>query len=325
MKVAHQLRGSKDTSGYMTLVKYCKQKNKLAIKILFSLCQLPECRPDLGNCGAVQIIINLVSNEETFSRYTLYSLCLFSREAVNRFHIRTHSGLEFILTLLKNPQHESYHLHLLETLTNFVFDEESIVIMMKNGLLDILTDRLKMLKVTSQDDRNKQEEEEEEEEKIVSKKRKADSFVQIENKPRVKINRYSFDHCNEDWSPMSTSSGVYSPPNSPPGTAEEEEEGNEENYSPVCSDNEQEEEVESLKSVRSLTYYLDERENEEQLPENVLDNFNNALTLTLLDTICHLKDPVKNLADPNIIEPLVTYIKSSRNQKAFQILCNIVR
>lgn len=54
-------------------------------------------------------------------------------------------------------------------------------------------------------------------------------------------NRYSMDFPREDWSPGSATSVCSSPPSTPPLSlynAEELDENADDNYSPVCSDSE---------------------------------------------------------------------------------------
>lgn len=144
-RVAEQIRGEKDVQGYKCVVQCCEANNKLALKCLYNLCQIAECRPILGTFGATEILIALIKDHSQLSKETLISLCLFCREAVNRARIRIGSGLELMLSLLKDPENERYHPMLLHALAQFVCDDPSIVIMVKNGLLDILVARLKTM------------------------------------------------------------------------------------------------------------------------------------------------------------------------------------
>lgn len=164
-RVREQMRGEKDVQGYKCIVQCCDMNNKMAIKCLYNLCQVAECRPILGNFGAVESLIALVRDHSELSKETLVSLCLFCREAVNRAKIRIGSGLELMLSLLKDPDSEKYHPMLLHALTQFVYDDPSIAIMVKNGLLDILVTRLKKMVIETID----------EEEISVSRKRSNDS------------------------------------------------------------------------------------------------------------------------------------------------------
>lgn len=144
-RVGEQMRGEKEIQGYKCIAQCCDMNNKMAIKCLYNLCQIAECRPILGNCGAIECLIVLIKERSGLSKETLAALCLFCREAVNRARIRIGSGLELMLFLLKDTENEKYHPMLLHALAQFVYDDPSIVIMVKNGLLDILVTRLKKM------------------------------------------------------------------------------------------------------------------------------------------------------------------------------------
>ena len=144
---AKQMVGEKDKEGFRTLVRLYEAQNKLAIKCVHSLAVIPECRPLLGDCDAVEVTVQLVENCPFYFGEILTSLCLFCREAVNRIRIRYCSGLPVILDLLKKEENERYHPVLLHSLAQFEYDDEGIVIMVKNGLLDILTDKLQRMAI----------------------------------------------------------------------------------------------------------------------------------------------------------------------------------
>lgn len=151
-----QMRGGEGVHGYRCIVEYCRANNKTAIKCLYKLCRTPDRRPDLGNCGAIECLVeavsggspgNLSSSSSSSSWESLVSLCLFCREAVNRAKIRSGSGLEAILALLTEIEYERYHPMLLHALGQFMWDDLSIPIMVKNGLVDVLVDKLKKMSV----------------------------------------------------------------------------------------------------------------------------------------------------------------------------------
>ncbi|XP_003704054.2 BTB/POZ domain-containing protein Rnb [Megachile rotundata] len=327
-RIREQMRGEKDVQGYKCIVQCCDTNNKMAIKCLYNLCQIAECRPILGNFGAVECLIALIKDHSELSKETLVSLCLFSREAVNRAKIRIGSGLELILTLLKDPDNEKYHPMLLHALTQFVYDDPSIVIMVKNGLLDILVARLrKMVTETIYD-----------EEISVSRKRSNDSppSKQTEFKfNKTSAGRFSLDYYRDDWSPGSASSVSFSPPSTPPlpfYDSIENDENTEDNYSPVCSDtefmdneDEPQEEVESLKSCKSITINIEETQDSDKGNKSNACDYTNDWTLVLLSRLSHSNDPIDRLADPTIIEALTAYIRCAKNQRASRILTRIIR
>ena len=89
-----QMSGDSDLEGYKCIIKYCEAKNKLALKCLYSLSQIAECRPSLGSSGAIERLITLVTRNTVLSWEILATLCLFCREAINRARIKLGSGLE---------------------------------------------------------------------------------------------------------------------------------------------------------------------------------------------------------------------------------------
>lgn len=88
------MSGDSGVKGYKCIIKYCEAKNKLALKCLYSLSQIAECRPSLGSSGTVERLISLVTRNAVLSWEILASLCLFCREAINRVRIKHGSGLE---------------------------------------------------------------------------------------------------------------------------------------------------------------------------------------------------------------------------------------
>ena len=114
----------------------------------------------------------------------------------------------------------------------------------------------------------------------------------------------------------------------------ETDESAEENYSPVCSDdewveNEQDpdpqEEIESLKSFASANPEGEEGQDTGKGCKSSATEHINIWTLALLSRLSDSSEPIERLADPTTIEPLATYIKFARNPKALRILTRIVK
>ncbi|XP_015597251.1 armadillo repeat-containing protein 5 [Cephus cinctus] len=320
------MRGENDVQGYRYIIDCCMEKNKKAIKCLHSLCQIAECRPILGSVGAVECVIDLTMKNSP-SWEVLVSLCLFSREAVNRAKIRSGSGLDVMLALLKKDECEKYHPMLLHALAQFVYDDQSIFIMVKNGLLDVLVKKLKQMIL---------EIPKESEERTASKKRPGDTSTGRADLKynRTNYGRFSLDYRRDDWSPGSAASICSSPPSTPPLPFYENEvdDNAEDNYSPVCSDNEwadneeePQEEVESLKSSSSLIADMEETQETGKGLKVIANEHVNAWTLTLLSRLSHHDEPIEKLGDPSTIEPLTTYIRMSKSPRASRILTRIVR
>ncbi|KAK2581865.1 hypothetical protein KPH14_002328 [Odynerus spinipes] len=328
-RCGEQMQGEKDLQGYKCIVDSCSTNNKMAVKCLCNLSHIAECRPILGCSGAVEILISLISKHSKLSKEILASLCLFCREAVNRAKIRNNAGLELMLTLLRKNEIEKYHPMLLHALAQFIYDDSSISIMIKNGLLDVLIIKLKKMVENALEDI---------EEKDISKKRSNDSFSDRKSDLKyykTNTGRFSLDYPRDDWSPCSSTSVFSSPPSTPPlpfYDSAETDENAEDNYSPVCSDTEwgdyeeePQEEVESLKSCKSLTVEEDESHDSGTFHKISSAEYTNAWTLALLSRLSHSTEPIEKLADPITIEPLSAYIRYAKNPRASRILTRIVR
>ncbi|XP_011506421.1 PREDICTED: armadillo repeat-containing protein 5-like [Ceratosolen solmsi marchali] len=319
-----QMLDDKDKEGYRILVTFYEAQNKLAIKCLYNLAMIPECRLSLGDCNAVEVTVRLVETCSVYFREIVACLCLFCREAVNRIRIRYCSGLQVILDILKKKENEKHHPILLHGLTQFAYDDIGITIMLQNGLLDILTDKLKQMAIEVPSELD---------EKSTSVKCSEDQspYRKIDVKyNRINFGRFSLDYKPEDWSPSSARSGSFTPPSTPPmkifDDIDNSDENTEENYSPVYTDldwieDDPMEDIESLKSVYSSATI--ERE-DVQFPKNEVNKHMNASTLALLRRLIFLNHIIEELADPAIIRSLCTYIRSTNNSTASLILGQIV-
>jgi len=135
-----QMEVEKNKQGYRCLMRCCNN-NKMAIKCLYNLCQIAECRLLLGISGAVEELITLINSKHLYEE-VLVSLCMFCRESVNRDRIKDGNGLQLILALLKKPEHERYHPVLLQALAQFLYDDIAIDILVKHGIVEILVAKL---------------------------------------------------------------------------------------------------------------------------------------------------------------------------------------
>ncbi|KAG8230684.1 hypothetical protein J437_LFUL010761, partial [Ladona fulva] len=117
-----------------------------ALACLANLAHIPEVRPKLGNAGAVCALINQLRHvtslefcDEWKLRELVSTLCLFSRESVNRMKLRDHGGLNQLLILLKDDRHGP----VAAALCNFVYDELGFRQLIDCGLIPICADRLR--------------------------------------------------------------------------------------------------------------------------------------------------------------------------------------
>nr|XP_046481123.1 armadillo repeat-containing protein 5 isoform X1 [Neodiprion pinetum] len=329
--------GSQLQEGFKCIVDHSQKKNEMAIKCLYVLSQIAEYRPSLGTLGAVECIVSSITEDSKFLWELLGSLCLFCREAINRARVRSSTGLEVMLGILKRPEHDRYHPMLLHALAQFIYDDPSILKMIKNGLLDVLIMKLQEMTAESTGD---------DAERYVTKKRSASS--PLSHRTETKFNRsefgrylntrYSLDYKQGDWSPGSARSMCSSPPSTPPLQSFFEDDTNktdssaEENYSPVCSDtecaeNDEDDEVESTKSCSSIILESAAESNDfgDAFKMTTMRKQADIWTLSLLSRLSHSDEPVDKLADPAMIQPLIAYIRTTKNSRASRILARIIR
>ncbi|CAD6205679.1 GSCOCG00009963001-RA-CDS [Cotesia congregata] len=343
-----QMRG-KDLRGYQCIVELCKTNSRIAFQLLYKLCRVANHRPALGSVGVVECIIDflkLKTNLNSFRRELIASFCLLSREAVNRLRIREEGGLELMLNLLAESDNEIYHPALLHALTQFLYDENSILIIIKNGIVGVLTDRLKRMINDLQLESNSPDNTSES--SSTSRKRRAKSPAYKHNKSDVKYNRINSGRFSLDfpiqWSPSSVCSSTSSPTSSPPLPNYDNYDNNEnptdeDNYSPVCSDDEDwigldnnnGIEDNSLKSI-STALGKDEIADDDEIDDPndlVMEtpevNFSHMWTLILLAKLALHSDPIEGLADSATIQALTSYMELSKNHRAPSILNRILK
>ncbi|XP_051162423.1 armadillo repeat-containing protein 5 [Leptopilina boulardi] len=306
---AIQMRGDIDEEGFKCIMEICEEKNDLALKCLFNLSLIAKCRPILGSCGVIERLLLLITNNEKLSWQILAILCHFCREAVNRVQIKSVAGLEIMMALLKNKENEKFHSMILDALVLFEYDEDGIAIMVKNGLLDVLIEKLKLM-ITAEELQFKNE-------KGTPKKRSGDSspYERSDFKyNRTSLGRFSLDYHYDNWSPSSGASTSSSPPSTPPlplYDCKDFDESAEENYSPVCSDDEWTEKEHSLNFSEKV--------------KSSASKHVKKSTLTLLSILSDSNEPMEKLADPLVITSLSTYIKLTKDPKALQILTKIAK
>ncbi|CAL1688770.1 unnamed protein product [Lasius platythorax] len=328
-RCGEQMQVDKDKQGYKCLMRCCnKGNNKMAIKCLYILCQIAECRLELGISGTVEEVIAWINSVENSSTEQLYeeiliSLCLFCRESVNRNRIKNGDGLQLIIALLNNSKHERYHSELLQALVQFMYDDNALDILAKHGILDILVAKLKdVIAKDMDDDKNN-----------VSRKRFSSYPPEYQKRPlkytrtyAERTSRFSMDFYRDDWSPRSvTSASSSSPPSTPPlplcsdSNAETDDTEDDDIYSPICSDtecgdNDEDEEAGSLKSYKSLPNAETDFDSPLASSETSKMNACEFYTIVLLNKLSLFFKPIDELADPKIIKPLTTYIKYTNEQ-----------
>ncbi|XP_069694987.1 armadillo repeat-containing protein 5 [Periplaneta americana] len=143
---AQQVQGN--GSGFQHLVALvANSKLKyLTIECICNLCLVSSSRPALGNLGIVKLIIKELSenNLAHTGHYTqlVMALCYLCRESVNRAKIRRAGGLPLILRIMQNSSSTHLRSLVLHALIQFVYDETSLLEMLKEGLVPILVNKI---------------------------------------------------------------------------------------------------------------------------------------------------------------------------------------
>lgn len=153
-----QIQVDSKNQGYKSLIQCCKTSNNImAIKCLYSLCQIDKCRLYLGIAGAIEQFIDMINSEhkEILHKEILYCLCLFCLESVNRDRIKNGGGLQVMLAILEKSKYERFHLILMQAILQFKFDEDALKILTKNGVLNILAAKLTDMAATAAEKNNK--------------------------------------------------------------------------------------------------------------------------------------------------------------------------
>ncbi|XP_011307321.1 armadillo repeat-containing protein 5 [Fopius arisanus] len=319
------------------IVDLCTSNQRCAIQLLHKLTRTAENRPDLGTCGAIDFLITFLKtiNPESSLNSVTYevitSLCLFSRESVNRAKIRDCGGLEVMLGLLEDEEKVKHHHMLLCALTQFVGDENSIEVMIKSGVVGVIVRMLNrmVLDVRLEEKGRKRSAE------VMSPEGRTGSKIN-----RTSTERFSLDFYSSRWSPRSANSPSSSPSGSPPLPSCDFNDNDEENYSPVCSEAEDCPENEDAKStatrdeIDSLNSFVcssigkedsQQVEREEECPVMSTGmSVSHMWTLQLLARLTFWERPVEGLANPITIQAITAYIEASKNTDALPILNRII-
>ncbi|XP_011175415.1 armadillo repeat-containing protein 5 [Solenopsis invicta] len=315
-RCGEQMHINKNMRGYKCLMRCCSN-NKIAVKCLYTLCQIAECRLNLGISGTVEELITLINMADTSSSHLckemLFSLCLFCRESVNRDRIKQGDGLQVLVVLLSKPEYKHHHLRLLEALSHFIHDEDGLDILTRHGIVKVLVVKLTEI-VTKNSERSN-----------ISRKRSSDYLIDdcCKRPSKYPTSRYSMDFYRDDWSPRSvTSASSSSPPSTPtrPPYFElnsEMDDLKDDVYSPVYSDmecdNDEEKEAGSPKSYKSLTTIdSDSSSLNSETPSDT--NACEYYTISLLNKLSLSLKPVDKLAESMTIKSLMDYIKYAKKQ-----------
>ncbi|KAK9504327.1 hypothetical protein O3M35_010687 [Rhynocoris fuscipes] len=136
---------NKKGNGYQMIV------SKLGVIPLTSVlvCNLSQCpfaRIELSKAGVVSSIVRTLqtNGDNKLDSYLITSLCNMCRESMVRASLRnTENGFKTLLSLLMNPSAKQFYFEILHAITQFNYDEHSLKILVKGGLINVLLTRLR--------------------------------------------------------------------------------------------------------------------------------------------------------------------------------------
>ncbi|XP_052889177.1 uncharacterized protein LOC128297547 [Anopheles moucheti] len=273
-------------AGLHCLVYLCGEKSPfraLALKVVSNLAANPDAIDRLTECGVIKMAADLIMYadlDDSEKRYCINMMCLLTKEACNRGHIRRSGALQSFMKIAKQSHEKREQAMILYALYQYRFDSLSNEILLSNGLVSFLVRILNGIMAGKEVTHMRHDEEEKERAShtsIFSKRRlnyskagkirrsdllfhykSGNGYHQQQQTQHHKAAKQSKldPYCSAPESPDSGSSGyastsygtVRSPSmsvgSSPPRVPEDEAfEDDAEVYSPVCSDHEQEDET----------------------------------------------------------------------------------
>ncbi|CAH1403126.1 unnamed protein product [Nezara viridula] len=102
----------------------------------------PRARIELCKAGAVEAIIKLLEEGKTNS-YLITGLCQMCRESMVRASLRlSATGFNTLLSLLSNKKSKHFYPEILDAITQFNYDQASLMKMVRCGLINVLVEKL---------------------------------------------------------------------------------------------------------------------------------------------------------------------------------------
>ncbi|XP_004523352.1 uncharacterized protein LOC101448612 [Ceratitis capitata] len=229
------------------ITKENSQRN-VALKIISNFSKQLDAFHILSSADAVVAACELLVAEnmempltESEKRHCIHIICMLSPDACNRSKIRRSGALRKLIAMIRDSQSNTEKSQILYLLNNFQYDNMSMDLMLRQGLVPVIIDELNTF-LTSDDEYHKKKREEK---RLNSKKRKLPKEAFEEMRSKV-IKVQDFESPSSSPSSYTPSSPCSSRCMSPVGnnTFKLEGEGSDdETYSPVCSDEEDEEET----------------------------------------------------------------------------------
>ncbi|XP_053947111.1 uncharacterized protein LOC128855902 [Anastrepha ludens] len=227
----------------------------VALKIISNFSKQLDAFHMLSSADAVVAACELLVTEnmarpltESEKRHCIHIICMLSPDACNRAKIRRSGALRKLIAMVRDSHSNTEKSQILYLLNNFQYDNMSMDLMLREGLVPVIIGELDTF-LTSDDEYHKKKREEKQQS---SKKRKLpkDAYVESKNKViKVQDRAFLIDCESPSSSPRS-----YNTPSSPCSSRGmspvgnnvfklEDDASDDETYSPVCSDEEDDEET----------------------------------------------------------------------------------
>ena len=121
---------------------------------LYHMIGIPQVRVSENCADFIHFCTTELTRDSSSRRFrnAFLSLCLCAMEAMNRIKIRCTGALEKFIDFLGQSQYSEYHFQIVSTFVCFLFDDPSLVVMLRAGLLPSLLNYLEgIMKLQSED------------------------------------------------------------------------------------------------------------------------------------------------------------------------------
>ncbi|XP_050068309.1 uncharacterized protein LOC126556830 [Anopheles maculipalpis] len=131
-------------AGLHCLVYLCGEKSPfraLSLKVVSNLAANPDAIDRLTECGVIKMAADLIMYAElddSEKRYCINMMCLLTKEACNRGHIRRSGALQSFMKIAKQSHERREQAMILYALYQYRFDSLSNEILLSNGLVSFL-------------------------------------------------------------------------------------------------------------------------------------------------------------------------------------------
>uniref|UniRef100_A0A1Q3EYU2 ARMC5-like ARM-repeats domain-containing protein n=1 Tax=Culex tarsalis TaxID=7177 RepID=A0A1Q3EYU2_CULTA len=261
--------------GMKCVVFLCSETSQfraLALKIIFNLASNPDAIDKLTACDVITMASDLImyaNLDDSEKRFCTSVICLLAKEACNRGHIRRSGALQALMKLAKQCFEKRELSMILYALYQYRFDNLSFDILLSNGLVSFLVGVLNDIISEKQVNHIKHDDEETMNTSVYSKRRSSSQKASQKKRSDELFNYKGSNYyrqskmakldpyCSAPESPesgyASTSTRNPSSLTSSPARIDDLEEDLEDNdiYSPVCSDAEEEEPQENPEPTTS--------------------------------------------------------------------------